>query len=128
MENKQNETFQFSYSAKEQEEIKNIRRKYQPKEAKEEDKMEQLRRLDASVTRKGTVVSLCVGVVCCLIFGAGMSMVMEFESNLFIPGILIGVIGLLGVAAAYPLYARITKKERERLAPEILRLTDELMK
>lgn len=50
MENK--ETFSYTYSAKQQEEIKKIREKYAPKEA---DKMEQLRRLDESVTRKGTV-------------------------------------------------------------------------
>ncbi len=53
MENKQNETFQYSYSARQQEEIKNIRQKYQ---LKEEDKLEQLCRLDAGASRKGTRV------------------------------------------------------------------------
>ena len=28
----------------------------------------------------------------------------------------------------YPLYMHITKKEREKIAPEIMRLSDELMK
>ena len=45
-----------------------------------------------------------------------------------LPGIVIGVAGMAGTAAAYPLYMQITKRERERIAPEILRLTEELMK
>lgn len=68
MENQdKSESFRFAYSAKEQEELRKIRQKYAPKE---ENKMEQLRRLDQNVT----------------------------------------------------------KKEREKIAPEILRLTEELMK
>ena len=122
MENK--ETFSYTYSAKEQEEIKKIREKYVPKEA---DKMEQLRRLDASVTQKGTVVSLVVGIVGALILGTGMSMCMVW-TELFVLGIIVGIVGIVMVSAAYPLYSYVTKKEREKIAPEIIRLTDELMK
>ena len=43
-------------------------------------------------------------------------------------GILIGAVGIVLVCVAYPLYNRIVKKEREKIAPEIIRLTDELMK
>lgn len=123
--NEQNEVFSFSYSAAEQDEIKQIRSKYVPSE---ESKLEQLRRLDASVTKKGTVFSLIVGIISTLIMGGGMSCCMVGDHSLFIPGIIIGVIGIAGVAMAYPVYAHITKKEQERLAPEILRLTEELMK
>ena len=122
MENK--ETFSYTYSAKEQEEIKKIREKYAPKEA---DKMEQLRRLDAGVTQKGTVVSLVVGIIGALILGTGMSMCMVW-TELFVLGIIVGVIGIAAVSLAYPLYNYVTKKEREKIAPEIIRLTDELMK
>ena len=54
------EVFEFNYSAKQQEEVQRIREKYAPKE---EDKLEQLRRLDAGVTRKGTAVSLAAGIL-----------------------------------------------------------------
>ena len=47
------ETFNYTYSASQQEEIKKIREKYSAPE-KQEDKMEQLRRLDKSVTKPGT--------------------------------------------------------------------------
>ena len=123
MDNK--ETFSYTYSAKQQEEIKRIRDKYIPKEA---DKMEQLRRLDESVTRKGTAASLAVGVTGALLLGLGMSCCMVWTDTLFVIGLIVGVIGMAAAAAAYPLYGLVTRKERERIAPEILRLTDELMK
>lgn len=128
MENK--ETFQMTYSAKQQEEIAAIRQKYAPKEL---DKMEQLRVLDASVGKKATVVSIVVGIIGTLVMGLGMSLTIsefgEIIGNLAMPvGIVLGVVGMVVLACAYPLYNRTLKKEREKIAPEILRLTDELMK
>lgn len=123
MENR-NDTFSYTYSAKQQEEIRNIRKKYLPPERKE-DKMEQLRRLDKGAAKKGTIVSLVVGIIGCLLLGVGMCCTMIWMEQLFIPGILIGVVGIAAVAAAYPLYTHITKKEREKIAPQILKLTEE---
>lgn len=119
------ETFSYTYSAKQQEEIRYIREKYLPKE---EDKMEQLRRLDRSVTQKGTTVSLIVGIIGALIFGIGMCCTMVWEESLFIVGIIVGIVGIVLISLAYPLYLHITKKERQKIAPEIMKLTDELMK
>ena len=133
MENK--ETFKLTYSAKEQEEIKAIRKKYATPE-QTEDKMAQLRRLDAGVTQKATSVSLVFGVIGALILGMGMSLAMTDIGKIIglaggmamLIGIIIGVVGIVLVSLAYPLYNRIVKKERQKIAPEILRLTDELMK
>ncbi len=121
----ENEIFNYNYSAKEQEEINKIRAKYV---SKEPDKMERLRRLDESVTKKGTICSLALGIVSVLIMGAGMSCCMVFAEAWFVPGIIIGIVGIIGVSLAYPLYNSITEKERKKIAPEIIRLTDELMK
>ena len=133
MENK--ETFEFTYSAKEQEEIKAIRKKYSEPE-KTEDKMEELRRLDASVTQKATVVSLILGVFGTLVMGRGMSLAMTeigeiiglASSVSMLIGIPVGTVGIVLVSLAYPTYNRIVKRERKRIAPEIIRRTDELMK
>ena len=131
MENK--ESFEFTYSAKEQEEIKRIRNKYAvPEET--EDKMAQLRRLDASVYSKATTAALVIGIIGALVMGLGMSLVMtDIGAALgtilaMIVGVGIGVIGIVLICLAYPMYTRTLKKEREKIAPEILRLTDELMK
>lgn len=119
------EQFNYTYSAKQQDEIKKIRNKYL---TQEEDKMQQLRRLDQSVTQKSTMYSIIIGVIGALILGIGMSCCMVWQETAFIPGIIIGIVGIVLVSCAYPVYNHITKKERERIAPEILRLTDELMK
>ena len=121
----QKESFSYTYSPKQQEEVRKIRDKYLPKE---KDKMEQLRRLDQSVTKKGTVAAIIVGTIGALVMGTGMSMAMVMADEFMIPGIIVGVIGMAAVAMAYPLYVHITKKERKRIAPEIMRLSEELMK
>lgn len=124
MENEE-KAFHYTYSAKERSEVESIRKKYLPHE---DDKMEQLRRLDESVTKKGRILSLIVGMTGTLILGIGMSCCLVWSGVWFIPGIIVGLFGLVGVALAYPVYQRVTQKERERIAPEILRLTDELMR
>lgn len=128
---KNQETFTYTYSARQQEEVQNIRKKYLPPE---EDKMERLRKLHHSATQKAQAWALVLGVTGALIMGSGMSLVMTDIGevigmrNALVPGIVIGITGMIPVAFAYPTYNRILKKERQRIAPEILRLSDELMK
>jgi len=43
-------------------------------------------------------------------------------------GSIIGLVGMVMVAAAYPLFKRVLRKEREKIAPQILQLTDELLR
>lgn len=125
MEQNNKEGFQYSYSAKQQEEIKKIRSKY---EAPQEDKMAYLRRLDEGVTKKGTMLSILLGVLGTLLLGVGMCCVLVWKTAWFVPGIIIGVVGIVLVSMAYPVYMQVTKKEREKIAPEVLRLTEELLK
>ena len=125
-----NDSFSYTYSASRQQEVENIRNKYLPKE---EDKMEQLRKLHAIPTQKAQAASLAVGVIGALIMGTGMSLAMTdigsaLGSLAMVIGIAIGIVGMALVALAYPLYNRVLKKQREKIAPQILRLTDELMK
>ncbi len=129
----ENEGFKLTYSAAEQEELKRIRQKYQPVE---EDKMAQVRKLDASVNQKATTKSLIIGIIGALIMGTGMSLIMS-DLGMYLGlegligtgiGIAIGLVGMLLTICAYPVYARTLVKEREKIAPEMLRLTEELMK
>ena len=122
-EKKEPEGFRYTYSAKEQEELRRIRRKYAPAE----NKLEQLRRLDRSVSEKAAATAIACGVVGTLLLGIGMCCAMVWQGMLFLPGIVLGLVGIAILSAAYPIYNRVTKKEREKIAPEILRLTDELL-
>ena len=135
MDNKQEQNgFTYTYSAKERAELKRIRDKYTaPTES--EDKMARLRRLDASVTNTAQSVALVFGVIGTLILGFGMSLIMTELGALFgangnmttVIGIAIGIVGGILASLAYPIYSAIVRRKRKRLAPEILRLTDELM-
>ena len=134
MENKNTEVnFKYTYSAKEQEEIKKIRQKYQ---LQEEDGMTRLRKLDEKVTQKATSISLIIGVVGALVMGFGMSLIltdlgaaMKIQEIVSMAlGIVIGTVGIVMVALAYPMYCSVLRRERENIAPEILRLTEELLK
>ncbi|MGM9637348.1 MAG: hypothetical protein ACI3YK_05110 [Eubacteriales bacterium] len=119
------EGFSYTYSAREQNELKRLRQKYIPSE---EEKMERLRRLDRSVYEKGIMASVSGGVIGALIMGAGMCCTLIWKGMWFIPGIIIALIGMAVLALAYPVYQKVLKKEREKIAPEILRLTNELLK
>ena len=126
----ENHSFEYTYSAQRQQEVEKIRNAYLPKE---EDKMEQLRKLHAIPTQKAQAASLAVGVIGALIMGTGMSLAMTdigavLGSLAMVLGILVGIVGMVLVALAYPLYNRVLKKQREKIAPQILRLSDELLK
>lgn len=116
-----NEKFEYTYSAKQQAELETIRKKYLPEE---ETKMDKLRRLDKSVTRPGTIISIIVGTVGTLIMGFGMCMCLEWQQ--FVLGIILGALGIAILAAAYPVFNKITQKQKEKIAPEILMLTEEI--
>jgi uncharacterized protein YebE (UPF0316 family) len=125
-----NEEFRYTYSAQQQKEVEAIRNKYLPRE---ETKMEQLRKLHAIPTQRAQAASLAVGMIGALILGTGMSLCLTnlgaaLGSLAMVVGIAVGLVGMVLVALAYPLYNRVLKKQREKIAPEILRLSDELLK
>ncbi|MBQ7886619.1 MAG: hypothetical protein IJ313_06970 [Clostridia bacterium] len=123
--NQRDGVFTYTYSARQQEEVKAIRSKYIKQE---ESKLDQLRRLDRSVTQKGSACAIALGAISALVMGIGMCCTMVWAEKWFVPGIAIGVLGIAGVCLAYPVYMHVTRRERERIAPEILRLSEELMK
>ena len=130
-----NNGFTYTYSAKDQAKIKKIRDKYTPP-TEVEDKMEKLIRLDASVTNTAQAVALVFGIIGTLVLGSGMSLCMTdigytlgiSEDWAMAVGIAAGVLGGVIASIAYPVYIAIIKAKRKKLAPEIIRLTDELMK
>lgn len=119
------ETFEYTYSAKQQEEIERIRSKYLPKQ---ETKMEKLKRLDKQAEKPGMIASITVGTIGALILGVGMCFTMVWNTSIlmFVAGIVIGIIGMVIVGCAYPLYKHITKKQRAKIADQIIALSNEI--
>lgn len=116
-------TFTYKYSAKENKEVQEIRKKYLPKT---ESKLEELKRLDNQVQTAGKWQSLVIGIGGGLVFGLGMCLTMQIIAGPIIMGILLGIMGLVGMLAAFPVYRWNFCKEKEKLSPRILELASEI--
>lgn len=95
--------------------------------------LDALRRLDAEVKRPATAFAYSFGSLSAVIMGAGMSLVMTdigasigIGSSLVL-GIVIGILGLGMALFTYPLYKRILSSRKRKYAPEILKLSDEII-
>lgn len=120
-----NQVFTYQYSAKQNKEIEHIRKKYLPQE---ENKIDTLRKMDNRVQTAGMIQGLTIGIIGCLIFGIGMCFGLDvFEGSDWLT-VLFGAIGVTAMLPAYPVYKHIARKTREELAPEILRLSEEIMR
>ena len=117
------ENFNYSYSAERQNEIDTIRKKYMPR-SEQEDKLTRLRKLDASVGTPGMIASMALGILSALIFGVGMCCFLVWSK--WVLGALLCIVGAVGMLVAPWLYRKLVEKRRQQIAPEILRLTEEL--
>ena len=116
-------TFQYTYSASENQEVLNIRKKYLPQE---ESKLEELKRLDNLVQTSGVMESLCAGIGGCMVFGIGMCLAMEVIGHMRWLGIVLGLAGIFGMLVAFPVYRKFFSKAKAEYTPRILELTAEL--
>lgn len=119
----QQNTFSYTYSATENQEVLNIRKKYLPRE---ETKLEELKRLDSLVQASGVMEALCVGVAGCLVFGLGMCLGMEVIGSSRLLGIVLSIVGGCIMGLAYPVHRRAFTKAKAQHTPRILELVAEL--
>ena len=123
----ENNQFNYTYSApteEERKEIAQIRRQYVAEEKKESN-MEKLRRLDAFVKNSATCIALILGVAGCLLFGLGMTMVLEW--NYVFWGVFLGVVGAIPMALAYPVYRLVLNRNKKKYGAEIIKLSEALL-
>ncbi len=121
----QNKKYNYTYAAQNPDERKEVERIRNAFISPEENKLEQLRRLNANVYRQGLVTSLAVGIIGTLILGVGMTCVLVWEQMIL--GVIIGVVGLATLGIAYPLNAKLVNKRKAEFGPEILRLSNEIL-
>lgn len=131
--NHTNNSFTYTYSAKEQKEIEAIRKKYLPEGKKSESsKIEQLRLIDKKVTSTATVLGLSLGIISTLIMGFGMSLIMTDLSKILsiqrpmLIGIIIGIIGMVGIFSAYPIYHKVLESKRKKVSGQIMALLNDI--
>lgn len=119
--------FKYTYSAptkSEREQIEDIRRDYLQK-SEQETKLETLKKLDSKVKNIPTLWGLSVGIIGTLIFGLGLTMILEW--NIIVWGVLVSAIGLVPVALAYPVFKKIKTKTTNKYKDEILNISNELL-
>ena len=123
----QENSFYYKYSAEENKEIEEIRKKYLPVV---ESKVDELKRLDAQMQNSGVAAAICIGVAGSLIFGTGMCFSMQVLGTgmlTMLLGIILGIAGALVMAMAYLVYQKKQQKMKEYLAPKILELSNEIL-
>ena len=116
-------TFSYTYSARENQEVLNIRQKYLPRE---ESKLEELKRLDSLVQSSGMMESLCAGIGGAMVFGLGMCLSLEVIGHLVWLGAILGLIGTVSMVAAFPVYRKCFEQAKAKYAPRILELSAQL--
>ena len=121
----ENNTFSYNYSAARNKEVEAIRRKYVPRE---ENKLDLLKQLDNRVQMAGMIQGLCFGIIGALVFGIGICFFLDVFAGAAWITALFMIMGTLLMLPAYPIYRRIARKTKAELTPEILRLSEEIMK
>ncbi len=110
--------------------VEKIRTQYTEKGHTE---LDSLKELDADVKRPANVFAYVFGSLGAIIMGAGMSLIMTDIGetigieNVMIPGIVIGVIGLIMVSVNYPIYKKILGSRKRKFASDILKLSEKIM-
>lgn len=111
--------------------VQKIRTQYTEKTHSE---LDELKDLDKKVKRPANVFGYTFGSLSAIIMGAGMSLVMTDIgttvglSDAMIPGIIVGVAGMAMALLTWPVYKGILNRRKKKFAPQILALSEKLMK
>ena len=112
----------YQASEREQRKAEGIRRQYV---SREENKMEQLQKLDSKVKLPGKNVGSILGVIGALVMGAGMSLVMVWGNMTM--GLALSIPGLAVLLLGFLAYYLITGSRKKKYAAEIMRLSSDVM-
>lgn len=112
--------------------VQKIRTQYMEKDSSQKE-LDYLRELDAEVKRPANVFGYVFGTVSAIIMGAGMSLVMTDIgtqlgiSDPMVPGVIIGIAGLLMAIINYPIFKTILSSRNNKYSGKILELSEKIM-
>lgn len=112
--------------------VQKIRTQYMEKDSSQKE-LDYLRELDAEVKRPANFFGYVFGTVSAIIMGAGMSLVMTDIgtqlgiSDPMIPGVIIGIAGLLMAIINYPIFKTILSSRKNKYSGKILELSEKIM-
>lgn len=100
---------------------------YTPKDT---SKVAALKKLDAKAKLPATIFTYTFGIIAALILGVGMCLTMDQIGDsttfMYILGIILGIIGIIGVSVNYPIYKKMIAKGKQKYAFEIVQLAKEI--
>ena len=127
-EENENKGFSYTYSSGEwkqiREEVERIRSQYIPKDVTE-SKLEKILLLDKKAKTPALITAMALGCTGTLVFGGGLSLILVYYA--MISGIILGILGGIMIAAAYPCHQAMLKKGKKKYATEIIMLSNELL-
>lgn len=110
--------------------VQKIRTQYTEKE---HTQLDALKALDKKVKKPANVFAIVFGSISAVVMGSGMSLIMTDIGSILgiadpmMPGIIIGVIGLVMAIITYPVYKKILNFRKKKYADEIIKLSDNIM-
>ena len=113
-----------SYKAQIAYEVNQIRSKYLPQD---QNKLEQLKKLDKQVTVPGKKAIFIMVLISLALLAGGISLIAFFNQKFILAGTICCVLSLSCAFMIKPVFNFVTEKERTRLAPQIMRLSDEIL-
>lgn len=89
-----------------------------------------LRKLDARAKLPATIFTYTFGIIAALVTGVGMCLSMNVigggTTAMFVLGVIVGIIGLLGMGINYPVYKKMLANSKQKYAFEIMQLAKEI--
>ena len=110
--------------------VENIRSQYIQKP---HTQLDELKALDAKVKKPANVFGWTYGSIAAIVMGAGMSLVMTDIGEMIgmtqtmLPGIAVGIVGLILCCTTYPIHQKILKRRKKKYAPKILALSEQII-
>ena len=95
---------------------------------KNDSKVVALKKLDRKAKQPAKIFAYTNGVIMSLIFGLGMCLSMKVIGDAIVLGIIIGIVGIIGVCANYPIYKKILNSSKEKYSYDIIKLANEISK
>ena len=96
--------------------------------------LDALKALDARIKKPARIFGYTYGSVGAIVMGTGMSLVMTDIGTMLgmtetlIPGIVVGIVGLVIALTTYPIYKKILNSRKKKYAAQIMELSERAMK
>ena len=117
--------FEYSYDSEIAKEVRDIQKKYI---MEDKNALDRMRLIDRKIENRARIVSVISGMMGTLVLGAGMSLILVWGGIGFAIGIIVGLVGICIISAAYPIYRKTVTTLRKEHSEEINALAKKILR